>query len=205
MGDEFDPDCPEDRVDGGAWYGWWAVRGPKPGFGVGPAVLGLDLSLRGAGAVVLPGCWDPSRPNAGVVAHRFTEEGRLEGRERQAAIVRGVWRLAVQQAVKWAFVEEHSFSKGLMKHAYARAELVGAVKNDLWSQLGIEVVPVVASSARKLLFGPQRRMTSREWKQFIQAGFGDMGLDLPDEDTRDAMVVANAGRHVRGLVCLSAG
>jgi hypothetical protein len=177
--------------------------GTKPGFG--PVVLGLDLSLRGAGAVVLPGDWDPRRPNAGVVAHRFTQEGKLEGRHRQAAIVRGIWQLAVRHGVTDSYVEEHSFSKGLMSHAYARAELVGAVKNELWTSLAIETVPVVASSARKLLFGPQRRMNTKEWKQFIAAGFQEMGLDLPDEDTRDAAVVANAGRHRLGLLCLSVG
>ena len=170
-----------------------------------PAVLGLDLSLRGSGAVVLRGAWDPADPWVGFTHHRFTEEGTLEGAARRSAISLAVWRLAVREGVGRSFVEEHSFSKGLLKHAFARAELVGAVKEALWSTGHLDTVPVVASGARKLLFGAQRRMNSKEWKRFIEAGFTEMGAPPMDEDSRDAFVIANAGRHALGLPCLSCG
>ena len=172
---------------------------------VGDVIMGLDLSLTGSAAVVLPGWWSPSEPWSGVVAHRFGEEGKLGGHERRSAIVNGVWRLAVRTGVKWVFVEEHSFGKGLMKHAFARAELVGAVKESLWHSLRIEPKPVVASGARKLLFGPQQRMASKEWKRYIGARFAELGSSLMSEDERDAMVVANGGRYALELPCMSTG
>jgi len=169
----------------------------------GEVVLGLDLSLTGSAAVVLGSGWRPEEPTREVIHHRFGDEGKLEGIERQAAIVNGIWRLAIKEGVTRAFVEEHSFGKGLMKYAFARAELVGAVKLSLWSIDRLATVPVVASGARKLLFGKQQRMGSKEWKAFIRINFTNMQIDLPDEDTRDAYVVANGGRHVLGLPCLA--
>lgn len=171
----------------------------------GAVVLGLDLSLRGAGAVVLPGHWDPRNPWAGVELVRFTEAGKLQGSERIQAIVHEIWHLAVRTGVTRSFVEEHSFSKGLMQHAFARAELVGAVKHFLRQSLEIETVPHVASSARKLLFGPQPRRNSKEWKAFIAERLGALGAPFPDEDTRDAFLIANAGRYTLGMPCLAAG
>ena len=71
---------------------------------------------------------------------------------------------------------------------------------------GVAVIPIVASSARKLLFGPQRRMSTREWKLFIHASFREMGAPGTwGEDERDAFCVANAGRHLLGAPCLAHG
>ena len=165
--------------------GQWA----RPKYGP-RAVMGLDLSLRGSAMVVLesdwtPGTWKRTR------AERFTMAGLLAGDERVAAIVEGIHNNIGE--VGHAFVEQHAFSAGLLSHAMARAELVGAVKRELFRQYRITVVPVVASSARKTLFGKQPRMSRKEWKRFIWAQLDEMGAPFEDEDTRDAFVIANAG------------
>jgi hypothetical protein len=157
-------------------------------------VAGLDLSLRGSAAVVLGAGWSPISPwRGGFASLRLTEQGKLEGQERCAAIVHALCAFVVGEGATHVFVEEHSFSKGLMQHAFARAELVGAVKHSLWSIDHLPSQPVVASAARRLLFGPQHRMTSKEWKRFIEARFAEMGAPAMSEDERDAFVVANAG------------
>ena len=164
----------------------------------GEVIMGLDLSLTGSAACVLGAGWRPEDPWRGIVLHRFGEEGKLEGQARQTAIVLGVWRIAVREGVSKAAVEEHAFSKGLMQRAFARAELVGAVKESLAS-IPLATVPIVASGARKLLFGAQHRMSTKEWKAFIGARFGEMGAPGMTEDERDAIVIANAMRYRLGL------
>lgn len=169
------------------------------------AVLGMDLSLVGSAAVWMGSEWSPEE--AWVVDHvRLSAEGELLGRERRRAIVDGLLRFAHERRIDHAFVEEHSFSKGLGSSAFPRAELVGAVKDQFERQLGVVVHPVVASHARKVMFGRVRKMNRAEWKSYIKEAFGMLGWpggkELPDEDTRDAYVVANAGRHVLGIGCL---
>jgi len=168
------------------------------------AVLGLDLSLSGSAAVWMPPDWSPER--AWVVDHaRMTDEGKLLGRERRRAIVDALLRFADARRIDHAYVEEHSFSKN-QGMAFSRAELVGAVKDQFERQLGVVILPVVASHARKVLFGRVRKMNRAEWKAYLREAFGLLGwpagTELPDEDTRDAYVVANAGRHELGVECL---
>lgn len=165
-------------------------------------MMGLDLSLRGAALVVLGRRWVPGYWGH-VLWERFTEAGELEGDERVAAIVGGV--LGHMTDVRDVFVEEHAFAMSAMKHAFARAELVGAVKRAVYEHHGIRVVPVVASSARKLLFGKLPKMNREEIKATIRSGMEMMGSPLPDEDTRDAFIIANAGRYKLGLSCLAWG
>ena len=167
-------------------------------------VMGLDLSLTGSAVAVLPGNWDATNPWAGVTFHRFTEEGKLAGLCRQAAIVRGIWQLAVRTGVKRAYVEQYAFSY-VANSITVIAEMVGSVKLELWTSLGIEVVPVVASSARKTLLGPLPKMSRKEVKAHLKHAFAEMGAPELDEDQRDAFVIANRGRHDLGLPCLSCG
>ena len=153
-------------------------------------VMGLDLSLRGAGLVVLEAGWVPGYWKH-VRYERFTEQGKREGDERVEGIVLGI--CAQMSGVSHVFVEEHSFAMALGAYALARAELVGAVRWEMRRQFGLPVRPIVASSARKILFGKLPRMVSKETKALIGYELGKMGAPFPDEDTRDAFVVANAG------------
>ena len=165
----------------------------------GEVVLGIDPSLRGAALVVMRRGWDPRDPWRRLWWHRFDAEGKLAGQERIVAIAIGIWKTAVREGVEHAFIEQHSFSAALGAYALERAELVGAIRRELWSIDRMEAEPVVASGARRLLFGRQSRMSSKEWKRFIGERFAEMGAPDMTEDERDAMVVANGGRYARRL------
>jgi hypothetical protein len=168
-------------------------------------VMGLDMSLRGTGICILPGDWNPRRAWQSIALAQLGEIGKQLGIQRRSNIAHEVWRLAVREGVTHAFVEQHAFSAGLMKHAMERAELVGAMKEVLWHSLQIEALPIVASSARKLLFGSLPRMDRKAGKAYIKQALESMGGSFGDEDTRDAFIVANAGRAELGLPCLAAG
>jgi hypothetical protein len=175
------------------------------------AVIGLDLSLRGSGVVVLPSEWNPKTPWRDLTYARLGEQGKLDGFHRVAGIV-GYVEQVVERSTSLekrrrtkVFVEEHAFSMGLQKYAYARAELVGAVKHALWGGYGIETFPVVASHARKLLFGKMPKMSRKEWKKVIEIELGKMGAPFEDEDTRDAFLICNAGLEALRMPCLAHG
>ena len=169
-------------------------------------VMGLDLSLRGAAAVVLPSRWSPTEPWSTAPAamqetpahERFTVEGRLEGEERSAAIVGSVLELVAKHEVTHVFVEEYAFSFRATS-VTGLAELRGALKYALWKTETLRLVPIVASSARKILFGKTPRMARKEWKAAIRTALDRMGSPFEDGDTRDAFVVANAARFRLGL------
>ena len=165
-------------------------------------VAGLDLSLNGSACVVLPHDWEPGNWRD-MEWGRFTIDPKIvRGMERVEIAVRGLDRM--MRSVPSVFVEQYSFS--FSANAITNiAELVGALKWELWRGDQILITPIVASSARKLLFGKQSKMTRKEWKAFIAIELGKMGCELPDEDSRDAFIIANAGRHALGLPCLAAG
>lgn len=173
-------------------------------------IVGLDLSLRRPGVCGLSGSWSPVDPWANVDVEAFPEV-KDTGSKRLLRITQGVEGFVEKLAgdprrPPAVFVEQHAFGMAGGSFALERAELVGAVKVMVLRRWGVEVIPIVASSARKLLFGPQRRMSTREWKPFIHASFREMGAPGPwGEDERDAFVIANAGRHLLGAPCLASG
>ena len=167
-------------------------------------VMGLDLSLRGSAAVVLPKGWNPAKPWEGISFERFGEPGKLEGEERVDAIVERVAFLMAAHDVDRVFIEQYAFSFSA-NAITAIAELVGVVKHYVWTHHLTTVVPIVASSARKTFFGPLPRMSRKEVKAFIGFELDKLGAPFANEDTRDAFLVGNAGRHKLGLVCLASG
>lgn len=180
------------------------VAGPR-------SVVGLDLSLRRPGFCLLPAHWQPQSPWWGVQV-AAVDEVKDAGSKRLLRIVDEVYafihsRLSAPSPA--VFVEQHAYGMANGSYALERAELVGAVKVMVRQRWHVEVIPVVASSARKLLFGPVKRVqVSKEnggWKPFIEAAFIEMGNELSGEDERDAFVIANAGRHLLGLPCLASG
>ena len=166
----------------------------------------MDLSLTGSAIVLLPADWSPGDWR-GIGWERFAEEGKLRGQARPSAIAKAVVsfvRKVEGEEPPTVFVEQHSFG-AKSNSVFDRAELVGAVKHELYTRFGIGVVPIVASHARKVLLGKLPRMTSKEVKAVIKIDLAKMGCELPDEDSRDAFICANAGRHELGLTCLAAG
>jgi Holliday junction resolvasome RuvABC endonuclease subunit len=163
--------------------------------------MGLDVSLRGTGWCVLPKEWQPGSWWS-VKSGRLTEEGALEGMPRVEAAVKAVTERVVVYGVSAVFVEQYAFS--FSTNGITRvAELLGALRYELWKLDGIEVVPVVASSARKTLFGKLPRMVRKEIKQHVEHELGKMGAPKEwSEDERDAFCIANHGRLVLTLPCL---
>jgi hypothetical protein len=180
----------------------------------GPSVFGLDLSLRAPAWVFLPPNWNPRDPWRGVTSQvvQMKKADEDAGAKRLDRIVRTLEDFIETRWPVWAFnpprvfVEQHAFGMATGAYALERAELVGAVKVMVMQRWSVETIPIVASGARKLLFGPQKRMTSKEWKQFIAARFAEMN-DAPawGEDERDAFVIANSARHLLGRPCLAFG
>jgi hypothetical protein len=168
------------------------------------AVAGLDLSLTGPALCVLPAGWAPGDWRA--VQHlRVDVPQDLRGVVRVELIVEQLYKTLVERhLVQRVFIEQYAFA--FAQNAITNiAELVGAVRYRFWSSAGVAILPLVASSSRKLLFGKQPRMDRKTWKRFIEQQLRVMGAELPDDDTRDAFVVANHGRHSLGLPCLSVG
>ena len=179
-----------------------------------PSVFGLDLSLRAPAWVFLPPNWDPLDPWRGVTSQvvQVKKADEDAGAKRLSRIVRAFedfvdtrWSVTTLTPPR-VFVEQHAFGMASGAYALERAELVGAVKVLVMQRWKVETLPIVASGARKLMFGPQKRMKSKEWKQFIAARFAEMD-DAPrwGDDERDAFVVGNGGRHLLGLPCLASG
>jgi hypothetical protein len=176
-------------------------------------VVGLDLSLAGAGVAVLPSDRKPGFWNQ-VAWEWLGEEGKLHGPERVEAIVKKVVDIVVRSHVlvgeenpqhpPWVGVEEHAFSKFAQKHAFARAELVGAVKYALHAK-GVFVAPIVATHARKVFLGPLPRMARKEIKEHLAYVLGQMDAPAEQwgEDVIDAFVIANCLRGERGMTCLA--
>jgi hypothetical protein len=172
-------------------------------------VAGFDLSLTGPALVVLGPGWSPVSPMRGLDAHDLSmgKEARLSAR------IRGIVKHALLAlSPHWdqesndvrVFVEQHAFAS-MGSYALERAELVGALEYALREEFGLSTGRVVASSARKLVFGKMPRMRTKEWKKYIELELPKMGVEIDDEDQRDAFVVANAGRYELGLPCLAHG
>jgi hypothetical protein len=163
-------------------------------------VLGLDLSLSRSAAVVMP------VPGFERV-HAWVAETDYRGQVLLHRMAKWIDLVAEESGATSAFFEQHVIMRGavLQAHALERIELVGALKLTL-ARRGIPVIAVVASSARKLLFGKLPRMKRPEIKKFVRHELRRMGAPetiLAGEDEADAFVIANAGRHALGLPCFS--
>lgn len=167
-----------------------------------PVVLGLDLSLRRTAAIVIPYEWDFEWRSLKVcIVGGDCADDLRDQHARVEGIVDTLLDFATRHRATHAFFEQHSFSKGLMAYAMARAELVGVVKWELERHCRMLAVPVVASSARKLLFG---KLPAKDAKKHAVARVTAMGCPLTwKDDEVDATVVANFGRHLLGLPALA--
>jgi Holliday junction resolvasome RuvABC endonuclease subunit len=127
----------------------WSVAGP---------VMGLDLSLRGAGVAVLS--------STGQRLSLATLGGELQAKKgqpvisdeqrlrRMLQIALGVVRLAREHQVQVVGVEEYSFNKFSGSSAVTSlAELGGVVKSQLWLSLRLVPLRVPRSQAMNEILG----------------------------------------------------
>lgn len=168
------------------------------------AVLGLDLSVRRSGIVVVPegwrlGSWEDLRvATAGEDLEQFATP--MERARRRRGIAEEVVLFARTHGVSHVFVEEYAFG-AQQNRAHELAELGGVVKDYLLG-MNLAAHPVVASSARKLLFGTVSRMPKSQLKKYLMARWAEMGAPFQGDDEGDAFAVANAGLDALGLKCL---
>jgi Holliday junction resolvasome RuvABC endonuclease subunit len=172
-----------------------------------PGVVGLDLSLRSTGACWLPRGWTGDTRQARVMAPCGRDS---TGTERDKAMRRNeiasrVLAFVAQHASpgETVYVEEYAFSK---KQASATGlhELGGVVKEVLLVELNVEVIPFVASEARRVLLST--KLPRADVKEYVvdQVRRQLKGEAVYwNEDQIDAMVVANAGLAHRGWTPIS--
>jgi hypothetical protein len=151
--------------------------------------MGLDLSLRGAGIVVLD--------EAGIMLFQQVIGVDLE---RSASVRNKIERLitiakaivdavAAQGAVTWnVAIENFAFHQhGAIADL---GEINGVVKMQLWMAFGIEPVLIGASTARKLVLGKGNIK-----KKMIIPALAVRGLTFGDHNIADAYVMAEALRR----------
>jgi hypothetical protein len=163
--------------------------------------MGMDLSLTGAAAVVVPECWDVTlwgHLDSVVAGRPLPDDADPRDRvERVVHIAARMLAMARHHDVKHVYVEDYAF--GAVSRAHAIGEGGGAVKAALYSSLGLVTIPVVGSRARKLMFGKLPREGVKGW---VQARLGEAGAPPGwTEDEGDAFVVANYGLSELGRCC----
>jgi Holliday junction resolvasome RuvABC endonuclease subunit len=165
-------------------------------------ILGLDMSLRGTAMVVLPSTWEPGNWNTLATYRRIQTVG-LDLMETMDRIIHAIIQCVEDEQVQHVFIEQHAFI-GFQKGALPRVELVGAVKFILHQDYGLKTQPIIASQARKLIFGKLPRMKRPILKKYIIEQMTKMGAPFAEnDDLCDALVIANYGLSELGLPCLA--
>lgn len=167
---------------------------------VGPRFIGLDLSLRGAGVLVLDA--------RGRVIHRekfgygLTRSARVKDKiERMISIAKGVVRVVDEYTLlnDVDSLTKHVLPKvGIEGYAFGKrgnatidlGELGGVVKSQLWLRFAVEPVLIPAPSGRKVVFG-----NGRLPKKQVIPRLRDQGFNFDDQDIADAYVVAETLRR----------
>lgn len=156
-----------------------------------PVVLGLDLSLRGAGMVAVPAFWggDWNR----VARHTFGEALARDAADalrvgRLTRIAAMIVEFARRHGTTDAIVEGYSFASQ-SSQAHSLGELGGVVRHQLVEKLGIVPASVPVHSARKLLLG---KLPRKDAKIATRAYLTKCGMPASwSMDEGDAFVVAN--------------
>lgn len=170
-------------------------------------IAGLDLSLRGTGAVVVPTSWKRSGFDWSVVVaqkfgHPLSEDAsQLKKIDRLISIANGVVAFCLTNDVRNVWIEHYAF--GARFGGPILGELGGAVKLEL-RKAGVRKISVVhSSSARKTLLGKVPRVdqkrTVQRLLQRLEAPFAK------DGDLVDAFVVANHGMSMAGFCAMMVG
>jgi Holliday junction resolvasome RuvABC endonuclease subunit len=154
-------------------------------------ILGLDLSLRGAGLIALPITWcgDWNR----VARHTFGEKLTKEASDdlrigRLLRISSSVIDFARRHECDAVAVEGYSFASQ-HSHAHALGEIGGVVRHQLAEKLGLRAVTVGAHTGRKLLMG---KAPMRDAKTLTRAFLTSLGMPTAwTMDEGDAFVAAN--------------
>jgi Holliday junction resolvasome RuvABC endonuclease subunit len=156
-----------------------------------PTVMGLDLSLRQSAWCVIPPNW---RGNWGDLhtgcagASLKKDATPLQQVERLDFIVNEIAIAIKNHSVDCMYIEQYAFAA--TGQVFMLGELGGSVKLDIYRKTAMPCTPVIASSARKLIFGKCPQKGAKAW---AQARLKEMGAKFGTEDEADAFCVANYG------------
>lgn len=170
-------------------------------------VLGLDLSLTSAGAVILSQALAKplsmttgyALPKKGIKGQRkepLPERARLD---RLIQIATHLVTFAKANGVTAGFVENYAFNRPYQ--AAHCGELGGVVKCQFFVNLGIVLQPVTVSSARKFMCG--KIPASANKKTWVQKFLANRNIEFDSLDESDAYVIANWGMNAVGLPAIS--
>ena len=147
-------------------------------------VMGLDLSLRSTGIVVL----SPTKEllHASLAGQSLKRDAPIRDKiERQIGIASKVITFARQFDCAKIGIEGYAFgARGAQNDL---GELQGVVKSQIWLALQIEPQSIAASSARKIVCG-----NGRASKERVRECLTKMGYTLNQLDLTDALAIALA-------------
>jgi Holliday junction resolvasome RuvABC endonuclease subunit len=154
-------------------------------------VLGLDLSLRGAGLAAVPTRWDGdwSRIARATVGHPLRKDASEADRIGRLVRLSGeVVAFAERHGCTSAIVEQYAFSSR-HAHAHALGELGGVVRVLLTTRVRIPLDVVAPARARKLILG---KLPRKDVKAATRAALTAMGMPAEwTADEADAFVLCN--------------
>ena len=159
--------------------------------------VGLDLSLTGAGCVVLD--WDGSVLSHNVWGEKLPRDARVRDKiERMIYIAEKIVRVVKIRKYTAIDIAGHVpvFHVGIEGYAFAArgaqndlGEIQGVVKSQLWLALGIEPVIIASSTARKVVMGKGNFPKDKILAELVKRGF-----ELKDHNEADAYVIAECLR-----------
>lgn len=162
-------------------------------------VLGLDLSLSGSAAVLLPERWRPGSWDFPTerVGHRLPRDASPEElADRLVDIVGALVFFARRYAAAHVFLEGGSYGQ----QGLALEGLKGAVRFALRAELGLAARSVAPVTARKYLLGGGKLPRGKGVVQaLVHQRLRDAGAAWGPSDYGDAFVVASFGRTEIGL------
>lgn len=170
-------------------------------------IAGLDLSLTGLGAVVVPADWDLSFSRVARASFGLTFDKKATEREITDRLILLSHDITVwldRQKATHVFVE--SLPTGRAFNLGPLAELRGVVRVELRRKLGLDVVIANQTSVRFLLLGalPGKTGVGPGAKKFnrkaaVQEVLLASGANFEDGDQGDAFAAANWGMEQLGV------
>lgn len=159
-------------------------------------VMGLDLSLSGAGVAVIRTDWNCDMNNVHVYRFGYGLHSKdTNGQIQRLAYLRDqILDVAKIENVTHVFVEDYAFSMNFRAHQMGE---VGGVIRLACYERGLPIVAVACNTARKTFFGEGERLKGKEAKQFIKSSLEKLGVSWSSRktefDREDAFVIANHG------------
>lgn len=167
----------------------------------GEILVGLDLSLRGSGAVAVHADWDlrftaVERASFGWPLQKGASTRDVTSRLRNLARDIRVWCVRVGAT--------HAFAEDLPTHAAFNivplAEIRGVLRLELLDEIGLDLQFVNQSHARKVLLG---KLPAKDRKKHVVEALRAAGADFADADQADAFCTVNAVLDSFGIPSLS--